>query len=72
MLWYAETEVFIVQSDLKIADISILEILTVFSEIYSFKISFVMIVNENFFSIYNYNKCIVLFDSIKTFYLCHG
>ena len=54
-----------------VADIAFLEISTIFTVIDSFEISFVMVINENFFTINNNNECVVVVNGVEALNLCH-
>ena len=68
---YAQTEEFVIEGNLDVADIAFLVISTIFTVIDSFEISFVMIINENFFTINNNNECVVVVNGVKTLDSCH-
>ena len=68
---YAQTEEFVIEGNLDVADITFLEVSSIFTVIDSFEISFVMVVNENFFTINNNNECVVVVNGVEALNLCH-
>ena len=68
---YAQTEEFVIEGSLDVADITFLVISSIFTIIDSFEISFVMVENEHFFPIDHHNEGVVVLDGDEAFYLGH-